>query len=217
MCVQSNPMRPMGRRVRSGAFGPFSCGLGIVVFIRVHSVHYRAPKGSSDLFVCVRFIAVRRGGRGLCSCAFAPFSCTLGVVRVRFVHSRAPWDSFGCVRSIPVRPGDHTVHSRSPLVSSGSCRCVWSIPMLPRGPRVRLGAFSRFPCALVFAVWNRCVRSIHMSYVLRRVRSSAFGPFPCALGIVVLVRERSVHSRAAWGSFGCIRPIPMRPGDRRVR
>ena len=77
-CVRSIPVRPGGRRVRSGDFGPFSCALGVVGY--------------------VRSILVRPMGRQVRSCATCTLPCVLGIVGfvfVRSVHSRAPWESSG--------------------------------------------------------------------------------------------------------------------------
>ena len=57
------------------------------------------------------------------------------------VHSRPPWGpsaSFGCVRSIPVRPGGRRVHSGAfgQFPSPLWIVCVRSVPVLPGDPRV---------------------------------------------------------------------------------
>ena len=137
-------MRTGGSRVRSGAFGPFPCVLGVVGFVRVLSVDSRAPWVLS------------------------------GFVRVRSFHSRAPG----------VRSGSPGVHSGTFGPSSVSFGYVRSIPSLPEcGP----------------------------------VPSGALSPFLCAHRVVVLVGAGSVHSRAPWGSYGCVRSIPARHGGRRFR
>ena len=111
-------------------------------------------------------------------------------------HGNTPCWSLGCVRYIPVCPGDH---------------------------RVRSCAFDPFPRAVGVVGFVR-VRSLH-SLASRgsRVLSCALGPFPCTPVAVRFVRVRSrhfrvrvrsVHSRALWGLFWYVRSIP---GDRRVR
>ena len=71
--VVSIPVRPAGRRVLSGVFGPFPCTLGVIG--------------------CVQSIHVHPGGRRVRWCVFGPFPYALGVIwffRVRSVHSRSP-------------------------------------------------------------------------------------------------------------------------------
>ena len=132
-------MRPECRRVRWSAFGAFPCALVVIGFVRVRSAHSSTPKVS------------------------------FGCVRVRSVYFRVPWGSsglFGCVRSLPVRPGYripahpgfvgldrmHAVHSRTPWRSSGSLGSV------PRGPRGSAGSF-------------RCVQFIPVRPGVRSMRS----------------------------------------------
>ena len=174
-------------RDRSGAIGPFPCGLevvGCVLSILVHlvgrglrSVSFPCTLGALE---CFRPIRVRPGRRLIRSGAFGPFLCALGVVgiiRVRSVHSLAHWGSscsFWCVRSIPAK---------------FRCRSV------------RSGAFAPFPRVVVVVGFS----------------AVAFCPFPCAVGLVVLVRVRSVHFCAPWGSSGSFGSIPARHGCRRVR
>ena len=94
-------MRPAGRPVRSTAFDPFSCLLGVVG--------------------CVRSIPMCSRGRRVRSGAFGPFPYALGVVygSSGSVHSRSPWGLFGCFRPIPMRPGGRTVRRYIPVRPSG--------------------------------------------------------------------------------------------------
>ena len=133
----------------------------------------------------------------------------VGFVRVRLVHCHASsrsLDSFVRVRSIPVLPERYRVRS-------GALCPFLSAQVVVGFVRMR-SVYSRAPWWS--AVSCGCFRSISVSSVSRRIRSSAFAPFQCALGVVVLVRERTVHSCEPRGSFRCFRPIPMRPGCRRV-
>ena len=140
----------------------------------------------------------------------------MGFVRVRSVHSLVLWGtsgSFGCGRSIPVRPGCSPVrwsafglfayalgvvgffrvrsqHSRRPRWSSGSFRCVQFIVLRPGD---RSGAVGPFPCTLGII---GCDRSIPVRHECRPVHSGAFDPFPYALEVVGFNRVHSVHSRA---------------------
>ena len=121
-CVGSFPVRPGGRRCRSGAFDLFPCALGVlgsvralgtfpsalevVGFVGVCSVVSRTPWVSSSSFLFVRSIHVRPGFYRVRSCAFRQFPCAVGdfgFFRVRSLHSRGSWGSFGYFRSIPVR------------------------------------------------------------------------------------------------------------------
>ena len=96
-------MRPDGRRVRSGAFGPFPSALVVDGFVQVRSIPSR-QLWESGVFPSALGVVV--------------------LVRVRSVHSRAPWfgwvpsctfDPLSCAhwvvvlvrvhRYIPVRPG----------------------------------------------------------------------------------------------------------------
>ena len=90
-CVRSIPVHPRGRQVRSCAIGPFPYALGIVGCARVRSVHSRARWGSSGSFVWVRSIPMRFGGRRVRSGPFALW--VVWFVRVLSAHSRAPWES----------------------------------------------------------------------------------------------------------------------------
>ena len=157
--------------VRSCAFGPFTSALAVFGFIRVCSVHYHAHWDSSDSF---GYVLVRHRGRRVRSRALGPFSFALWVFNVRSVHFRAPWwtsGSFRCVRSIPVRLG---------------------------GGRVPSGAFGSLPYTLEF-VGVVLVHSVHSR--APGVRSGAFGPFPCSIAVVGFVRVRSLHFRTSKGSF----------------
>ena len=229
-------MRPGGRRVRSGALSPFLCAR----VVGVRSVDFRAPRWSSDRFVCVRAVPMHTGVR-----------------RVRL--GALPWGSsgsFDCFRFIPAHPGGRRVHS-------GAFSCALRVVVLVRvrsvdcyAPRVSPGCFGRFPCAL--AVVGRCVRFIAVCPGCRRVRSHAFGlgvvrfvrsilvrpcclrvrtglfgKFPLALVVLRFFLVRSVHSCApcvssSFSSFGMsipvgvvgffrIRSIPSRVGFVRVR
>ena len=57
-CDRSIPVRPGGSRVRWCALCPLPVALGVVGFVRGCSVHSCAPWGSSGSFVCVRPIHV---------------------------------------------------------------------------------------------------------------------------------------------------------------
>ena len=127
MYVRSIQVRHGDRRVHTGALGPFPCALGVVGFVPVRSVHSRAPCGSSGSFGYVRSIPVRPRVRPGAFRAFPHVLVVAGVVWVRLVHSSAPWGSFGCVRSIPVSPGDRSVRSVRFRVPWGSFGFVWSI------------------------------------------------------------------------------------------
>ena len=126
-------------------------------------------------------MSITASSRNLQVC-FVVFPCAHGVVllvRVRSVHSRAPWDSFGCVRCIPARHGDRrvrsrafgpfpcsqgvvglvqvrSVHSRTSLGSSGSFPCVQSISVRPGGDRIHSGAFSRLPDIFLVRLVHSC-------------------------------------------------------------
>ena len=140
-CVRSIPVRPEGIRVRSGAFSPFSCALGVGGFVRVRSVHSRqlwessGSIGSDGTFPCSLGVVVLVGVRSVHSRAH-------WFDRVSSVHSHTPWrssGSIGSVRSIPVLPAGRrvlrvrSVRSNAPLRSSGSFGCVRSIPVRPEG------------------------------------------------------------------------------------
>ena len=148
---------------------------------------------------CVRSIPVRRGGRRARSGACGPFQSALGnvwFVRVLSAHSRCTLRVVGCVRSIH---------------------------MSSRGRQVHLGAFDPFQCALrvVGCGWSIPARpggcQVSSISVRPGVSSGAFGPFSCSMRGIGFVRVRLVHSIVPCGSFGCVRSIPVRPGDRRVR
>ena len=129
--VRYIPVRPGGRRVHSGAFGPFLCALGVAG--------------------CVRL-----GGHRVHSGAYVRIPCALRVVglgRVLSAHHRGTWGAFGCFRPIPLRTGCDRVRSiHSP--SSASFCCVRSIPARPAG-----FSFGAFPFALGVVVFVR-VRSV---------------------------------------------------------
>ena len=188
--------------VLSGSFSPLPCAQGVVGFLCVLSVHSRVPL---RLFA---YIHVHPGGCRVRSGAFSSFLCALCFVRVRSGHSGA-FGPFPFGRS----------------VRASWAHLVWSIPVHPRGLRVRSGAFGSLPFA---------------GAVVRLVLS-AFRPFPCA--VVGFVRVGSVQSRATWGSsclvLSCahlrctwcfrfitvlrggrhvsVRSIPVRPGGPLVR
>ena len=137
--------------------------------------------------MCGQSIPVRLWDR---PCAFGPFPFTLGFlgfICVGTVHSRPPCVtscSFGCVRSIPVRPEGRRVA----MPSFGGVR---SILLHRGGRRVRSCALAPFPCALRVDGFLRCVFSISVRPWGGRVTSGAFSQFLCALGVVLM---RSVHS-----------------------
>ena len=90
MSVRSIPMLPERRRVRSDVFGPFPRVMVVLGFVRVLSVHSRAPLVSAESYGCVRSIPVNFVSR-IRSSAFGPFQCAIGVdvlVPERSVHSR---------------------------------------------------------------------------------------------------------------------------------
>ena len=198
-------MRPRDYRVRSGAFGPSPYALGILHFVRVRSVHCRAPLLWLVTFGSVRSIPELPGGRQVRSGAFGPFPSPLACRRV----SSGAFGAFPCslgvvvlVRSNPVRPRGNSGAS----VSVGSIR---SILMLPSGVR-----FVRVRSVHFRAPWGSsetfgCVPSIPVHRGGFLVRSGAFGQFLRALRSFVC----SVHSRAPWvfsGSFECVWSIPVR-------
>ena len=93
-CVRSIHVDPGGRRVHSGAFGPFLRALVFAGFNCVCSLHSRAPLGSSGSFGYGWSIPVRHCCVRVSSGAFGPLPHTIEVVvvvRVRSVHSRAPF------------------------------------------------------------------------------------------------------------------------------
>ena len=164
---------PVPHVVRSGAFGPLPCvqgvvawatsipvPLGVVGFVRVHSVHSREPLASSGSIRCVLPSAVRPGSRRVRLGQFGPFPRSLGVVgfvRVCSVHSSEPWrtsGSFGCVSNIPGLAVGRRARSGALAPLAGGRRvCSRSLPVSPRGPFpdalwvVRgSSAYSRAPC-----------------------------------------------------------------------
>ena len=110
-------MRPGGRLVRSGVFGPLPNFLEVVGVVLVRSVYSRAPWGASGSFASVRSVRVRLRGRRVRSGVFAPFPYALAVVSVYSVHSRATWGSLGAFGPFPCDLGVvvfvrvHSVHS----------------------------------------------------------------------------------------------------------
>ena len=111
--------------------------------------HSRAPSGWPRSFVCLLLIPVRA----------IP-------VRVRSVQSRATCGSLVCVRSVPVRYGDRSVRSRSPLGSSA----IWVRSAL-RPDHIS------FPCALVVV---RPITVLHGVSIPVRPGGRC-GPLPCFL------------------------------------
>ena len=160
MCVRSIPVRPGGRRVRSGAISPFPCAMGVVGFHQVRSVHSRTSWRWSWSFGSVPSISVLHWVRRVRSGAFAPF--------------RAPWGSLGCIGSIPLCPTYRrvrSVHSRAPSGSSDSFVCILFIPVRPADRRALSRvlsahyrapwcAFGQFRCAVGVVGFVR-VRSVH--------------------------------------------------------
>ena len=141
-------MRPGARRVHSGSYDLFSCALAVVWFIRIRSVHSRAPWASLGSVGPVRFISLCPRGRSVHSRApkgsSVSFDCVrfitvrpvvVGFIRVRSVHSPAPWGSSGSFGPFPCDVGVVgfirlcLVHSCAPWVSSVSLGFVWSIPL----------------------------------------------------------------------------------------
>ena len=195
-----------GSRVLSCVFGPFSCALEVVGFVRERSHHFCGPRRPSGSFRCIHFNPVCLG---VPSGAVGPFPCALGIV--------------GCERSISVCPEGRRVRSgafgpfSSDLVVVGFVQVRSVHSCVPWGSAVSYG----------------CVRSIPVSCGRRGVGLGVFGPFSCALEVVVLFQVRSVHSRfvgmyqvrsvhsrTPWrssGSFGSVRSIPVHPGGRQVR
>ena len=204
MSVWSILVRPGCRRVRSCAFGPFPCALGVTGFVRVRSANSRAhgvgsgtlgpfpfflrirgPFGSSSSFVYVRSIPVRPGSRRGRSGAFGRFVCALRIAmffRVLSAHSRAL-----C--------GSCSVNFRAPLGSSPSSGCFLSIPVRPGYGRLcyvhfhsAWGSSGSFGSILVLV---GSVRSVPKSHL---IRSGTLGPFTCTLVILGCVRSILVHA-----------------------
>ena len=137
-------------------------------------------------------------------------------------NSRAPWGSlstfdpftstpasFGCARSIPVRPGDRRVrwvHSRAPRRSSGSLVCVLSFSERLGGRRVRSCAFGAFPWFLVSSGSFVCFRSITVRPGCRRLVSGAIPASPgCSFSYARFIHSRPMGSRVPSSAFG---PFP---------
>ena len=207
VCACSIPLHPGTSRIDSCGFGPFRCPLVPIGTVRVKSVHFREPWGSSGSLWCVWSLPVRPVGRRVRSCAFGPFPRTMGVVGFAI-------SPFACALGVVVFIRLNSARSRASWGSSCSFVCVCSIPMRPRGRQVRSGVFGPFPCTMgdvgivlvqsvhSHAPWRSscsfvCARSISR---YRGCRSGAFDPFACALGFVVFASVPSVHSRVPWGS-----------------
>ena len=129
-------------------------------FVQEHSVHSRAPSGSSGSFVSVRSIPVRPGDCRVRSCAFSPFPYALEVAIVRWVHSRAPWGascSFVRVWSVAVHTGVRSGAFGPFLCALCIVGCIMSISVCHCA---RLGAFGPFTRALAVLGFVR-VRSVH--------------------------------------------------------
>ena len=201
MCVRSIPVRPLRRGVGSGAFAPFPCPQGVVGFVRVRSVYSRSPLSSRGSFVNFRAIPVDPGGWSVLSGAFSSLTSPL-------MFAFCP---FTCALGI-------VEYDRS-------------LPVCPRGHRVRSCAFGPFPCAPDIvgfvrlrrvhprAPWGSscscgCVRSIPVRPGGNRVRSCAVCPFQCALGVVVFFRTNT--PRGSSGSVRCDRSVTVRAGMRSV-
>ena len=139
LCVVGGCALGAGSRVRSRSLGSFGCVLGIIGFIRCRWVHSGAPFRLS-------------GSLG----------CSLGVVMIIRGHSGAPCgslSSLGVVGFVPMRLGDHWVHS----VLLGS---ALGVVVLIRGHWVLSGvlwwssaSLCAFGCALVVVglIWVRPV------------------------------------------------------------
>ena len=175
----SIPVRPGGSVVRSNAFGPFTCALGAVGFVRVHCVNFRAPRVLSCSFECVRFIPVRPGVR---SSSFRMVRC----ISVRPVGRRISWGASGGVAFV-------RVHLRASLELTGNSGTFVSFPVLP-------GSYVSFVCVLSIRVTQGVVRFVP----LRSVNSHApLGSVRCVRSIRIHTsrcRKRYVHSRPHGGS-----------------
>ena len=134
-CSASIPLCPVARRV---SLCPVH-SVRVVVFVRMRSVHSRAPSGSSGSIVCVRSIPVRPVSLRFRSCVFGPFLFAVGFVQVLL--------SSGTFGYIPVRTGCRRVRSVYSRASWGPSGSVQSIPVHPGGCLLCLGAFGTFPCA----------------------------------------------------------------------
>ena len=130
---------------------------------------------------------------------------------MRTVYSHPSLGLFACVRSIPMRLGLCSVHSRfnyrAPWATSGSFLRVRSISLRPERRRVRSVHFNapwRSPGSLV------CVRSFPGVVGFFRMRSLVcVRSIP---GVVGFVRVRSVHYRTPLCLFVFVRSIPVRLG-----
>ena len=138
----------------------------------------------------------------------------LGLIVFRWVHSGAPWGSFGSfgqALGVVGLIGVRWVHSCAAWLSSGSFGFVGFTRARPGVGRVYLGAPWGSLCSFwrplrsagLFALYGRTLEDV----VFFRVRSVHLGA-PWGVGCDWFIRARPsgrlVHWRVHWGSFGLL-------------
>ena len=188
---------------------------GVVGCISVLLVNLEASRWSWCSLGFVYFICARPRGRRIHSRSFSEFGRTNGVVgftRDCLVDTGVPKEPSVSFALVCFVPSGRRVHSGAFLVSVGSFGFVCTGPEGPRYIFVRL--VNSVALQLPWGSFG-LVSFIRARPGGLRVHSDSFGSFRRSPGVVGIIRDRLIHSRAtrvSSGSFGLFGSLWRAPG-----